>query len=91
MAEEYVSGENYEILRQGTISTGGNYCILDGGLSRLILTVPKEIARDPVEKAFEGVYERHQWGIYYLQRTKRWCVPVSDRDEDKLEGCAKKL
>jgi|TARA_R110000751_G_scaffold92770_2_gene181455 hypothetical protein len=87
---EYVSGDNYEILRQGSIVSGGSYCILDGG-PRLILTVPRDVGKDGVEKILEGIYANHQWGIYYLKRTKRWCVPISDRDEDKLEGCAKRL
>lgn len=87
---EYVSGENYEIIRQGSIAAGGSYCILDGG-PRLILTVPKEIGQDGVENIFDGIYENHQWGIYYMKKTKRWCVPVSDLSVDKLEKCAKNL
>ena len=87
---EYVSGDNYEILRQGSVESGGIYCILEGG-PRLILTVPKEIGKDRVEKVFEGIYDDCQWGIYFLKKTKRWCVPVSDLDQDKLEGCAKNL
>ena len=88
---EYVSGDNYEILRQGSISTGGSYCILNGSPSTLILTVPKENGEESVREVLEGSYEDHQWGSYYLKKTKRWCIPVLDRDIDKLETCVKKL
>jgi hypothetical protein len=87
---EYVSGENYEILRQGTIESDGTYCILEGG-PKLILTVPKEVGKERIEKVFEGVYQDYQWGMYYQQKTKRWSIPVSDLDQDKLEGCVKRL
>ena len=87
---EYVSGENYEILRQGETGLGESYCILDGG-PKLILTVPKVVGEERVQIAFEGVYQRYQWGIYYQRKTKRWCVPVSDLDQDKLEECVKKM
>jgi hypothetical protein len=87
---EYVSGKNYEILREGNCVHGGTYNILNAG-PRLILTIPKDSSSDVVADIMGEVYSDHQWGVYYLKRTKRWCIAVSDLDQDKLEGCAKKL
>ena len=87
---EYVSGENYEILRQGQCVHGGTYCILDGG-PNLILTTPKASTSEGIATAMGKSYSDHQWGVYYLKKTKRWCIVVSDLDQDKLEECAREM
>ena len=91
MAEEYVSGDNYEILRQGNINDEGTYCILDGGPTKLIVTVPESVSRERISTVFSGPFDEYQWGFYHTKKTRRNVVPITTLDDKLVEECLKRL
>ena len=89
MVEEYVNGDKYKVIRDGSCDFGGHWHILDGG-NKLIVTVPKVMEEDDISVMLKG-YNDWQWGHYYMRHSKRWCITVSDLNVDKLESCLQKI
>tara|TARA_S200002703_G_C3760192_1_gene233978 strand:- start:412 stop:684 length:273 start_codon:yes stop_codon:yes gene_type:complete len=79
--QELVTGNYFNIVKIG-VCKEDYWKILDGDVDT-ILTLPVSVDKKQINELM-SIYEKKEWGMYYLRPSKRHCVVIKDKDIEKL-------